>query len=268
MRTFGWIYIIAFCIDAVMSLVALLVPGAEIPSGIISTLVVILSIVVFILACIGKLRPRKTFLILSGFILLLTCSGIVIGILLVVKSIGEPSALQQAPTVDLLHEQFPWMIPLQWIFVIADLLLSVYGILTYRKVKIEDIAPAPAKAKKTTAIVLAVIGGVILFFVVIGILTAIAIPQFAAYRTRSNNAAAQADLRNAAVAQEAYYVDHVTYTDSIEDLSDYGLYISQDVTVEITSADENNYSLVAFHKEGDRQYQFTGPGGTIEHYPK
>jgi type IV pilus assembly protein PilA len=42
---------------------------------------------------------------------------------------------------------------------------------------------------------------------IIGILAAIAIPQFSAYRTRSYNSAAQSDLRNAATAQEAYYVE-------------------------------------------------------------
>ncbi|MBW1949613.1 MAG: prepilin-type N-terminal cleavage/methylation domain-containing protein, partial [Deltaproteobacteria bacterium] len=35
---------------------------------------------------------------------------------------------------------------------------------------------------------------------IIGILAAIAIPQFSAYRQRSYNSAAQADLRNAATA--------------------------------------------------------------------
>jgi len=38
---------------------------------------------------------------------------------------------------------------------------------------------------------------------IIGILAAIAIPQFSAYRTRSYNASANADLRNACTAQEA-----------------------------------------------------------------
>ena len=37
---------------------------------------------------------------------------------------------------------------------------------------------------------------------IIGILAAIAIPQFSAYRTRSYNAAAEADLRNAATARK------------------------------------------------------------------
>jgi type IV pilus assembly protein PilA len=46
---------------------------------------------------------------------------------------------------------------------------------------------------------------------IIGILAAIAIPQFSAYRTRSYNSSAQSDLRNAATAQEAYFVDESTY---------------------------------------------------------
>lgn len=46
---------------------------------------------------------------------------------------------------------------------------------------------------------------------IIGILAAIAIPQFAAYRARSFNATAISDLRNAIVAQEEYYVDNNTY---------------------------------------------------------
>jgi type IV pilus assembly protein PilA len=62
---------------------------------------------------------------------------------------------------------------------------------------------------------------------IIGILAAIAIPQFSAYRVRSFNAAANADLRNAATAQEAYYVDNGTYTNATTDLTaNYGLFIS------------------------------------------
>jgi type IV pilus assembly protein PilA len=40
---------------------------------------------------------------------------------------------------------------------------------------------------------------------IIGILAAIAIPQFAAYRQRGFDSQAQSDLRNAATAEEAYF---------------------------------------------------------------
>jgi type IV pilus assembly protein PilA len=46
---------------------------------------------------------------------------------------------------------------------------------------------------------------------IIGILAAIAIPQFAAYRRRSFEAQVKSDLHNAAVAEEAYFVGANTY---------------------------------------------------------
>ncbi|NDC37836.1 MAG: prepilin-type N-terminal cleavage/methylation domain-containing protein [Proteobacteria bacterium] len=46
---------------------------------------------------------------------------------------------------------------------------------------------------------------------IIGILAAIAIPQFQQYRLRGYDSAARSDLRNAAVAQEAYFVDNNSY---------------------------------------------------------
>jgi prepilin-type N-terminal cleavage/methylation domain-containing protein len=46
---------------------------------------------------------------------------------------------------------------------------------------------------------------------IIGILAAIAIPQFAAYRARGFNARIESDARNAATGQEAYFVDNDAY---------------------------------------------------------
>jgi type IV pilus assembly protein PilA len=46
---------------------------------------------------------------------------------------------------------------------------------------------------------------------IIGILAAIAIPQFAAYRRRSFEAQVKSDLHNSAVAEEAYFVSGNTY---------------------------------------------------------
>ncbi len=47
---------------------------------------------------------------------------------------------------------------------------------------------------------------------IIGILAAIAIPQFASYRARAYNVAAESDLRNMMTGEEGYYVDNDTYT--------------------------------------------------------
>jgi type IV pilus assembly protein PilA len=46
---------------------------------------------------------------------------------------------------------------------------------------------------------------------IIGILAAIAIPQFAAYRQRGFDARANSDLRNAATSEEAYFATNQAY---------------------------------------------------------
>jgi type IV pilus assembly protein PilA len=100
---------------------------------------------------------------------------------------------------------------------------------------------------------------------IIGILAAIAIPQFSAYRTRSYNSAATADLRNATTAQEAYYVDEQTYCNSTSTLigGTYGLFLSEGVTLVISSADNQGYTMRARHASGDTTFSITGPGGTV-----
>ena len=46
---------------------------------------------------------------------------------------------------------------------------------------------------------------------IIGILAAIAIPQFASYRQKSYNSEAQSDLRNVKTNLEAYFADFQEY---------------------------------------------------------
>ena len=99
---------------------------------------------------------------------------------------------------------------------------------------------------------------------IIGILAAIAIPQFSAYRTRSYNSAAQADLRNAATAQEAYYVDEQTYCSTSGTLigATYGLYLTENVSITM-SAGSSSYTMTTRHSSGDATYIIRGPGGSI-----
>jgi type IV pilus assembly protein PilA len=53
---------------------------------------------------------------------------------------------------------------------------------------------------------------------IIGILAAIAIPQFAAYRQRAYRAALESDAHSYANAQEAYYADNDTYCGTVATL--------------------------------------------------
>ena len=101
---------------------------------------------------------------------------------------------------------------------------------------------------------------------IIGILAAIAIPQFSAYRQRSYNSGAQADLRNAATAQEAYFVDYSSYAGSVSDLagSSYGLYTTEHVIVTVPSVSSAaGYTMSSYHSSGSRTYCIAGPGGSV-----
>jgi len=90
---------------------------------------------------------------------------------------------------------------------------------------------------------------------IIGILAAIAIPQFSAYRKRSFNSAAESDMRNACTAQEAYYLDAETYTNDINKLiGTYGLYMSEKVYFTTVSGDVTSYTMSAYHSSGDKTY--------------
>ena len=100
---------------------------------------------------------------------------------------------------------------------------------------------------------------------IIGILAAIAIPQFSAYRTRSYNSAAESDLRNAATAQEAYYVDAQEYARSEDTLAGntYGFFTSDNVIFQIEGATNATYRMKAWHTSGDASFIIKGPGGSV-----
>jgi prepilin-type N-terminal cleavage/methylation domain-containing protein len=88
---------------------------------------------------------------------------------------------------------------------------------------------------------------------IIGILAAIAIPQFAAYRAKGFDARAASDCRNVATAQEAYFVDNATYATDSGDLP--GFVQSADVDVTIDSADATAFSVTCSSPNGTSGYQ-------------
>lgn len=100
---------------------------------------------------------------------------------------------------------------------------------------------------------------------IIGILAAIAIPQFAAYRQRGFNAAAQSDLRNAATAQEAFFTDSNIYANNGEDafLTTRGYTQSSNISFGIVSGTTSQYEMSAVHAAGQSTWYLKGPGGAI-----
>jgi len=98
---------------------------------------------------------------------------------------------------------------------------------------------------------------------IIGILAAIAIPQFDKYRTRSLNNSALSDLKHAINAQEAYMAENSVYTNSKSDLQNYGFRsTSFKVKLQI-SASSDKYTMMTWHQSGDRTYSVSSEHGII-----
>ncbi|RMH51778.1 MAG: prepilin-type N-terminal cleavage/methylation domain-containing protein [Zetaproteobacteria bacterium] len=95
---------------------------------------------------------------------------------------------------------------------------------------------------------------------IIGILAAIAIPQFSSFRKKAYNSAALSDLKGAITQQEAYFSDYQTYASSPTVLNAQS---SNNVTLTITSASSSDYSMNTRHSSGDTTYQVTGSVGRI-----
>lgn len=92
---------------------------------------------------------------------------------------------------------------------------------------------------------------------IIGILAAIAIPQFAEYRKRGFDARAKSDLRNTATAEEAYFVDYEKYV-ACSDPTDCkaklpgvsSLSQGVDLAMAVTSATATFFTGTANHPKG------------------
>ena len=87
---------------------------------------------------------------------------------------------------------------------------------------------------------------------IIGILAAIAIPQFAAYRAKGFDARAESDCRNAATAEEAYFVDFATYSSTAGDLP--GFVQSEDVNVALAGTD-TDFTVTCDSAKGTAGFQ-------------
>ena len=105
-------------------------------------------------------------------------------------------------------------------------------------------APRIARAAGFTLIELLVV------ISIIGILAAVAIPQFGTYRRKGFDADAQANVRNMALSQEVYFLENNTYTDELADLTAFGYTQSANITPAITAADDATFVATATVTEG------------------
>lgn len=95
---------------------------------------------------------------------------------------------------------------------------------------------------------------------IIGILAAIAIPQFTKYRVRGYNATANSDIKNAYTAAQAYFSDYPDGTVTLAKLTAYGYKQSTGVTLDIDNGTLSGLSMNASHSAGDTTYSVDADG--------
>jgi prepilin-type N-terminal cleavage/methylation domain-containing protein len=96
---------------------------------------------------------------------------------------------------------------------------------------------------------------------IIGILAAIAIPQYAQYRTSAMNSAAESELKNIQTSLEGYYsTNNYSYPNNtssvdVNTLSALDFETSNKVTAQyIGTSDGQDYAACAYHTGGDTKY--------------
>ncbi len=78
---------------------------------------------------------------------------------------------------------------------------------------------------------------------IIGILAAIAVPQFVAYRKRGYVAYLNSDVKNAYTLTLAYLSEHPNGAVTLAALEEAGYHPSDGITTELTWTDSSNYSI-------------------------
>jgi Tfp pilus assembly protein PilE len=153
---------------------------------------------------------------------------------------------------------------LSFIPFVGFVLMPVFGLTAnyiyykYAKKKLQEIRVIPSELSR--AVEIARSGGVnnvalvlvpLIAVAILGILAAIAIPQFAAYRMKSFNSSAMTELQKARASVETFRSEHQAYPDDLEQ-TNYHKVPGIDVHFGDRSAD--SYTIVATHAKGDREF--------------
>lgn len=121
---------------------------------------------------------------------------------------------------------------------------------------VQQVPPPIVRVKKSNiaVIVLAAVGGVMAIFAVIGILAAIAIPQYVAFRDRAFDAQAYAEIRNACSEAYIFFTEHPERSITLDDLRERGFRETPDIELIIEDGTRENMTIRVKHKKGKKIY--------------
>ncbi|MBN2283991.1 MAG: prepilin-type N-terminal cleavage/methylation domain-containing protein [Deltaproteobacteria bacterium] len=100
----------------------------------------------------------------------------------------------------------------------------------------------------------------IIVIAIIGILAAIAVPQYSNYRVRGFNAMAHADARNAYTAAQLYFTEHHDDTLDLALLQAYGFQRSNGVVLTVLNGTIVGLSMTSTHAMGTLTYTVDANG--------
>ena len=97
---------------------------------------------------------------------------------------------------------------------------------------------------------------------IIGILAAIAIPQFTAYRTRGYETQAKSDVKNAYTSAQAFFSDSPSASATMAVLGNYGFKSSSNVTTAIASGGDtiSTLAITASSTNGGKTFGVNSTG--------
>jgi type IV pilus assembly protein PilA len=95
---------------------------------------------------------------------------------------------------------------------------------------------------------------------IIGILAAIAIPQFTAYRTRGYESQAKSDAKNAYTSAQAFFSDSPAQTVTAALLGSYGFKSTTNVTTTVSNGTMGALAITTSSTQGGKGYSVDSMG--------
>jgi type IV pilus assembly protein PilA len=99
---------------------------------------------------------------------------------------------------------------------------------------------------------------------IIGLLAAIAIPQFSSYRARAVDSQMKSDLKNAALAMDSYFAENKVYPTTVAAIVSVGFNQTEGVALTIAVPTPSTFRITATKPSGTQpNFTFDSVAGTI-----
>ena len=126
--------------------------------------------------------------------------------------------------------------------------------------------PIHVKQSNTAVVILAICGGAFALIAVIGILAAIAIPNFIAYRQKALDGQTEAVLYDACSEARAYFLEYASDNVSYEILAERGVIIPPEIEFHIEDSTRENLTMTARHIRGHKTLVSDKECNIVEEY--